>query len=322
MLERTDFIKKQIIFYFPAEGDKLSFKNDNVLITDKDGKVKGQTTCYRLFILFVVGDTSITTGLIKRAKKFGFSICFMNQSFKINNFLGSRMEGNTLLRKRQYAYSGMGLGQHIIYNKVLNQREALNMIRVKDELIKAAIEKLDGYLFNLQTQIYERESLLGLEGSASRVYFAQMFNNAKWIGRKPRIKPDIINASLDIGYTVLFNLIDALVNVYGFDEYYGVLHTCFYMRKSLICDLMEPFRPIVDYATRKAIALKQIKMEDFTVKNARYLLGWKQSAIYTKIYLTALLVYKNEIFIYIRDYYRAFMKNLDEKDFPMFYYNG
>lgn len=322
MLERTEFEKKQIIFYYPIEGDKLSFRNDNLLITDKDGSVKGQTTCYRVFLLFIVGETSITTGLIKRAKKFGFSICFMNRNMKIDSFLGSRMEGNTLLRKHQYAYSGMGLGQHIIYNKIMNQRRALNHIRAKDVLIKEAIDKLDGYLSNLQNQNYERDSLLGVEGSASRVYFSQMFNNTDWRGRKPRIKSDMINTCLDIGYTILFNLIDALVNVYGFDEYYGVLHTCFYMRKSLICDLMEPFRPIIDYATRKAINLKQIKKEDFKINNGRYLLEWKKSAPYTKLYLTALLEYKNELFLYIRDYYRAFMKGMDVKQFPMFIFNG
>ena len=38
---------------------------------------------------------------------------------------------------------------------------------------------------------------------------------------------------------------------------------------------------------------------------------WKKSAPYTKLYLTALLEYKNELFLYIRDYYRAFMKGMD-----------
>lgn len=322
MLERTDFVKKQIVFYFPTSGDKVSFRNDNLIIKDSEGKVKTQVTCYRIFLLFVVGDTTITTGILNRANKFGFSICFMNRNMKVYKFIGSRMEGNTLLRKHQYEYDGTALARYIILNKVTNQRNALKEIRNKDQLRKEAIEKLDTYIQQLNTNEYEGASLLGVEGSASRVYFSQMFSTSKWKGRKPRIKPDYINASLDIGYTILFNIIDALLNVYGFDEYYGVLHTCFYMRKSLVCDLMEPFRPIIDYTTRKAINLKQIQEEDFKVYNGKYTLEWKNSASFAKIYLTEIMEYKEEIFLYIQSYYRAFMKQKEIHEFPAFVYKG
>ena len=72
------------------------------------------------------------------------------------------------------------------------------------------------------------------------------FDNVQWNGRKPRIKSDYVNVVLDIGYTMLFNIVDAMLQVYGFDTYYGVFHKCFYMRKSLVCDIMEPIRPIID----------------------------------------------------------------------------
>lgn len=102
-------------------------------------------------------------------------------------------------------------------------------------------------------------TVMGIEGNAAKVYFPRMFDNVNWNGRKPRIKNDYINVTLDIAYTMLFNIVDAMLQVYGFDTYYGVFHKCFYMRKSLVCDLMEPMRPIVDYAIRKAINLGQCK---------------------------------------------------------------
>lgn len=61
---------------------------------------------------------------------------------------------------------------------------------------------------------------------------------------------------------MLFNLVDAILQVYGFDTYNGVFHKCFYMRKSLVCDIMEPMRPIIDYEIRKAINLNQCKKDD------------------------------------------------------------
>ena len=50
MLERTDFEMKQIVFMFASQGDKISFRNDNIVIRDREGKVKYQVTCYRIFI--------------------------------------------------------------------------------------------------------------------------------------------------------------------------------------------------------------------------------------------------------------------------------
>lgn len=97
MLSANDFSKKQIIFMFPKEGDKLTFSNDNIVVKDKAGKTKYQSTCYRLFMLCIVGNISITSGLIQRSKKFGFSICLMSMTFKVYEVIGARMEGNTLL---------------------------------------------------------------------------------------------------------------------------------------------------------------------------------------------------------------------------------
>jgi len=322
MIDQNDFHMKQMVFFIPTDGDKLSFKNDNIVVQDKEGKTKHQITCYRVFILFVIGDTAITTGLLSRANKFGFSICLMNRNLKVYKVLTARMEGNTFLRKKQYEYAGMEIGQHIIHNKIHNQRNALMTIRNKDQLLKEAIGKMDLYIKNLEEDVLDMYTILGVEGSASRLYFPQIFSNTAWNGRKPRIKADYVNASLDIGYTVLFNLIDALVNVYGFDEYYGVLHRCYYLRKSLVCDLMEPFRPIIDYAVRKGINLRQIKEADFKVENGKYMLEWKNSKKYTNLFLSEILEYRDEIFIYVQSYYRAFMKGKSYREFPYFNYLG
>lgn len=322
MIDQTDFHAKQIIFYFPLQGEKISFRNDNLVIWDCEEKIKFQVTCYRIFLVFVVGDTTLTTGILSRANRFGFSICLMNRNLKVYRFISARMEGNTVLRKKQYEYTDITIGQHIIWNKVSNQRKALMNIRKKDEWTKEAVQILDEHIKKLETEQFELTSLLGVEGSASRVYFSRMFDNAAWNGRRPRIKSDYINASLDIGYTILFNMVDGILNAFGFDEYNGVLHRFFYMRKSLVCDLVEPFRPIIDSATRKAINLKQIKAEDYDIRDKRWVLQWKKSSEYARYYLDALLKYKDEMFCYIRDYYRAFMKGKEAKEFPVLQYKG
>lgn len=320
MLDINDFSKKQIVVYAPVKGDKMSFKNDNIVITSNEGKVKYQHTCFRLFMVIVIGDTTVTTGLIRRAKKFGFSVCFMTLGLKLYYIIDAKMDGNTLLRQKQYSYNKGELAHRLIYNKILNECNALRKIRDKTPDIKEGIDYLNGYLARLDEEMPEGNTLLAIEGNAAKTYFARVFNRIRWNGRKPRIKFDYVNSLLDIGYTVLFNFIDAVLQVFGFDTYQGVLHKNFYMRKSLVCDIMEPFRVIVDWKVRKGIQLGQFKESDFVKMGEQWQIEYKKSSQYVGVFMEELLNYKEEIFLYIRSYYRCFMKGKAASEFPMFQY--
>ena len=71
-----------------------------------------------------------------------------------------------------------------------------------------------------------------------------------------------------------------------------------------------------------AFNLKQIKEDDFTVYNMRYVLEWKKSPEYMQIYLKEILKYKEEIFLYIQGYYRSVMKQKSAEEYPVFLYRG
>lgn len=318
MISATDFRKKQIVFLFTNEGEKLSFRNDNIIVKDKDGNIKHQSTCYRLFMLVIVGEISITSGVIKRAKKFGFVICMMTSGMKLYQTLGGALEGNTLLHKKQYEYTGNEIGKRIVINKLTNQKNAINYIQVKSCNAKETVQKIDGYIDTLQGMDHTLQEMLGIEGSAARIYFREIFSTAGWHGRQPRIKRDYINSTLDIGYTILFNFVDALLSAYDFDTYCGVLHKCFYMRKSLVCDLVEPLRPLTDLAVRKAINYGQCKEEDFEHINNRFTLKWAKSPQYTKFLVEPIMKNRDSIFSYIQRYYRSFMKGKEPEDVILF----
>lgn len=161
--------------------------------------------------------------------------------------------------------------------------------------------------------------LMGIEGYASKVFFASFFKPMEWNRREPRCKRDIYNLLLDIGYTYLFNFIEAMLGLYGFDVYCGVHHKFFYQRKSLVCDLIEPFRCIIDQRLRKAYNLKQIKEEDFITKNGMYYLEYKNQKHYTSLFLKDILGRKEEIFLFIQRFYRWFMDpGNSNREFPYF----
>ncbi|MGI5832840.1 MAG: type V CRISPR-associated endonuclease Cas1 [Thermoguttaceae bacterium] len=317
MLDVGGFSKRQVLFAFLNRGEKVHFQNDNVVIRDPEGQIKCQSTCYRLFSLFLVGHTTVSTPLVQRAKQFGFCIVLMTGGFRIYEVLGARREGNTELRRLQYRYDSLDIAKYLVENKIRNQREVLNRLRKKPPELKDVIENLDGYIGSLSDCRSIRE-IMGFEGSASKVYFRRLFGDLDWRGRKPRIKPDPINSILDIGYTLLFALIESYLSVYGFDTYQGVFHRCFYMRKSLVCDLVEPFRPLIDLQVRKGFRLNRFQEKDFKVYQGRVELKWEKSPDYVAILLHPLLERKEEIYRYIQSYYRAFMRGKDIRAYPFF----
>lgn len=317
-MSTRDFEYKQIAFVFTDEGEKISFKNDNLVVTDADGKVKHQSTCYRLFILFICGDYCLTTGLLDRSKKFGFSIVFMTPNLRVTSMIPSKAEGNVLLRKKQYMYEGKEIAAHVISNKIHNQCSLLKKKRKKTEEEKEIIAKLEQFEKGVLKPELNIQEIMGIEGISAKIYFKTLFSAYNWKSRQPRTKCDITNILMDIGYTILFNIVNALLEMYGFDVYVGILHTQFFHRKSLVCDLEEPFRPIIDSAILKALNLGQVKDDDFWKNQNQYILPWKNSKKYVGLILEAIMEYKNEIFIYLQSYYRAFMRDKAAGDFPVF----
>lgn len=315
MLTTPDFMAKKVIIVFPKDGDKISFKNDNFIVTNKDNKIKIQLSCYKIFSVFIVGGFTITTGIIEKSKKFGFSIVFFTYNFKVYETINFKMEGNTILRKKQYSNLNCDeIGKQIIINKIENQRDMIKKIRNPQNaegilILDKNIEKL------LKNRLNSYE-IMGIEGIAAKTYFNRMFKEFDWNGRQPRVKKDKINLLLDIGYTILFNYIEALLNIYGFDIYKGNLHKEFYKRKSLVCDIIEPFRPIVDYKIRKCFNLGVFDKYTFYVDNHQYRLDWEYNSDFMSQILEEIISYRKCIFEYIQAYYRWFMKNKDITDFP------
>ena len=164
----------------------------------------------------------------------------------------------------------------------------------------------------------EYNKLMGLEGGVSKAFFSAYFQTNGWKARQPRVKNDAINATLDIGYTILFNYIECFVRMFGFDVYVGVYHRLWFRRKSLICDLIEPFRCIIDKTVRTAFNRKQFSNKDFNINKGEWRLKFEKNKDYSKVFFDALLPYKMEIFKYVQSYYRCFMRGADMVSYPKF----
>ena len=85
-----------------------------------------------------------------------------------------------------------------------------------------------------------------------------------------------------------------------------------------MCDIMEPMRPIIDYEIRKAINLNQCKKDDFEVYDNRWCLSYQSSVAYIQFLMKAIRDYKDDIFMYVQNYYRYFMKRKSVEELPIF----
>lgn len=317
MISRDDMSQKQLLVIFADELKHVSLKNDNIVIKEKDA-IRNQMSCSKLLYVCIIGDCTMTTKIIEKLLSYGASVSCLWSNLTQRFSIGTGLEGNYVLRQKQYDMAGWQLitARTIIQNKIANQWLLLQEIRNKSPELKDAIMKIKD-IYDKVEQQNNPDSIRWLEGNASKLFFGNYFGEIGRYKRMPRTRNDIINFVLDIGYSMLFNFVDANVNLYGFDSYKGVYHTQFFERKSLVCDLMEPFRCIIDRQIKKSYNLGQIKEKDFRFHKNEYSLRLDKRQFYVKIMLDAILHYKKEIFDYVKLYYRAIMS--EKYDIPTFY---
>ncbi len=100
----------------------------------------------------------------------------------------------------------------------------------------------------------DRDVLLGLEGQAAAVYFANFGRMLKarapgatfdFTTRNRRPPRDPVNSLLSFAYAILVKDCFSAVCTVGFDPYQGFYHVGRHGRPSLALDLMEEFRPVI-----------------------------------------------------------------------------
>jgi len=251
---------------------------------------------------------------VRNCQDYGVSIFFLKNNFLNYARLVSQAEGNYLLREKQYAMSEaqeLVMAKKLVASKISNQ---INLLENSDGK-EAAM-----FLEKIRVKIIEAQNgkdLLGLEGSAGKFFFQSYFKNFGWKRRTPRARIDIPNYLMDIGYTMLFNFTEAMLGIYGFDAYRGFYHRLFFQRKSLACDLMEPFRCVIDRQIVKAYNLKQINADDFRLNKGSFSLGFEEQKKYLEIFSSAIMERKEDIFCYVRDYYYHVINGADFPEFKL-----
>lgn len=322
MFTNNDLKYRSIFVINCVEKRTLRVSNGELLLEESLGEEKKTLTkmpFQKMLALFVLGHISITTPLIEKCRKNNVALCVMKPNLRPVFFYGDSAEANYLLRQRQHALPNDDItaARALMRSKFTNQCKLLRNTKRKDTLTLNAVTLCDEALAKLPA-VEAYNTLMGMEGAVAKAFFAAYYQDYEWHQRRPRIKCDAMNATLDIGYTILFNFIEAFARMFGFDLYIGVYHRLWFKRKSLVCDLVEPFRCIIDQQVRKAWNLKQIQPSDFNLSKGEYRLKMEKNGDYCKLFYSALIDHKKDIFCYIQGFYRCFMKSAPWHEYPVF----
>lgn len=321
MFTRKDIEFRSIFVINCLEERSFKVQQGELLLQDsKTGTTLTKFPFQKILALFIIGHATITTPLIDKCKKHGVYIAVLKPNLRPVFTYGNNAEANYLLRERQYTHdpNELTIPSLIVKNKINNQRQLLCNTRRKDSKTIKAINDCDFALSKI-AKANSYLDLMGIEGWASKEFFNAYFQDHNWKQRQPRLKCDEINVTLDIGYTLLFNFIEAFIRMFGFDLYCGVYHRLWFKRKSLVCDLMEPFRCIIDRVVKKSFNLNHFKKEHFKLMKNEYVLMHEHTGLYYKTFFSSLIEYKTDVFLFIQRYYRLFMRNnINESTFPKF----
>ena len=122
------------------------------------------------------------------------------------------------------------LWTRIVKNKIMNQ--ALLLEKVHSDKYNLVLSYVDEVMLGDKTN---------REGHSAKVYFSALFGKTF-----VRNKPDKINAALNYGYAILLSTVNKEVASNGYLTQLGVHHKNEFNEFNLTCDLMEPFRVIID----------------------------------------------------------------------------
>jgi CRISP-associated protein Cas1 len=233
----------------------------------------GQTSQVALF-----GQVQITTQAIQAALGRAIPITYFTSGGWFYGITVGLSHKNVDLRRLQFRAAedpalSLSLAKKFVIAKIINAR---TFLRRNGEDVPVQTLDMMRALADDAATCTAAASLLGIEGTAARVYFQSFSRMLKrrdgdadglafdFAGRNRRPARDPVNALLSLAYALLAKDLTVVTQAVGFDPFLGFYHRPRYGRPALALDLMEEFRPIIsDSIALTAINTGVVQPDDF-----------------------------------------------------------
>ena len=213
---------------------KLDLKLNHLVVRNNENIIK--IVLSEISILIIENTAvSITIALLSELTKRKIKVIFCdeqrNPSSELIPYYGSH--DTSLKIKNQIAWTK--LAKKAIWTAVVREK-----INKQKEFLKS-IGKNEASLLEKYINEIKFNDISNREGHAAKVYFNALFGV-----NFTRDDENNINAALNYGYGLILSAFNREVVSAGFITQLGICHDNIYNKFNLSCDLMEPFRPLVD----------------------------------------------------------------------------
>ncbi len=246
---------------------KISYKN-RFLVVKKENEERYVHLSEIDTIVVDSISVSLTSYLLKELADNKINIIFCDEKHNPFGELSSYYSRHNSSKKihRQITWKQKDkneLWTKIVQNKILNQ--ALLVKRIMGN----RNELLFGYIDEVRTG-----DKTNREGHAAKIYFNLLFGK-----EFVRNAGDSINGALNYGYAILLSTINKEVVSNGYLTQLGIHHKNEFNQFNLTCDLMEPFRTVIDqfvyYNQNRKLDI-EYKLAIINILNNTYQYGGKK----------------------------------------------
>lgn len=254
----------------------------DMLVVQRGKSVLRRLRAAELEQVLLFGGVEMTRQAMNVLLRREIEMVLLTQDGKFRGRLSGRGSKNVQLRLAQYQRSSdpafcLRVARSVVAGKLQNQRQVLLRAQrqLQDNDLAAAIGNLR-VLGQRAAECTDLDVLRGFEGQGAAVYFGQFGKLIRrpdfaFTSRSRRPPRDPVNAMLSFGYAVLGSLAETKICAAGLDPMLGFLHQPAYGRPSLMLDLLEEFRPLVDTLVLRVINRRQVSVRDFEQRTGQSL---------------------------------------------------
>lgn len=238
--------------YVNEQGAMLG-KSGERLEVKKSGKSIQSARMLDVSQVSLFGNVQVTSQALRELAARGVPICYFSYGGWFYAMTNGLVSKNIELRIRQFEIAAdpiqsLELAKAFIDGKIRNCRTLLR------RNIESDPENALAQLSDLAARVRRCDSaasLLGIEGTAARIYFSafsRLLNDAagfRFENRNRRPPTDPVNAILSFVYALLTKDLTIAVQSVGLDPMLGMYHRPRFGRPSMALDLAEEFRPLI-----------------------------------------------------------------------------
>ena len=233
--------------------------------------------------ILINANALVSTSAMKLCIERQIQLVLMSYNRPIGRIWSSSFGRQTQIRRQQYLNTQSSLAYDItkklLVEKITKQRAFLSDLRHNKKSVNLklklfhAISFMNSTISKIKDSLFEKDyekRFLGFEGSCASVYFEMLSQclPTKWQFQKRTQNPglDGFNISLNYLYGMAYYTIEKVVILSGLDPNAGFYHKDHYGKPTLVFDLIEPCRPLIDKAL-VSIFNKKIARDDWFLRS-------------------------------------------------------